>query len=207
MILRGAVAGVVTIVGFTGLHHLLISDIWAMLPMMAVAAAATGASLAWTLERLDLAASLVGWFALAAGYLVLLGALGACSLWLFTPVTTFAAVSEASGPVDELIVRALPLSTAWVVVTVGLGAVLDHRRTGRGARGVVPLTLSTVLVLLTLGLNMSVLGLVELEGDALVAMARFCGLVGLVVVVHALVFAGLHSVAEQRRPPGSPGSW
>ena len=206
MILRGLVAGVVTIVGFTGLHHLLISNIWAMLPVMAVAAAATGASLAWTFARLDLAPSLAGWFALTGGYLVLLAVLGVCSLWLFTPVTTFAAVSEASGPVDELIVRALPLSAAWVLVTVLLGAGLDHLRTGRRARGVAPLTVTSVLVLLTLGLNMSVLGLVELEGDARAAMTRFCGLVGLVVVVHALVFAGLLTGPGRRRSSGRPVS-
>lgn len=183
----GAIAGAASVVVFTVVHDLIISDIWWMLGPMVVAGALSGLCLAWTFERLFQRRSIATWVAYNAAYLAMFGALAAASVIIFEPVTTMAAISAEGGPVDELIVRALPLAGAFTLGTTGVLGRLLSRRWSDYLR----LLLVITVLMVFLGLNVSVLGLVEFSGDALTPVVVFFGLIVLLDLVFAAVFAAI----------------
>lgn len=133
------------------------------------------------------AESLVAWLGYNAAHLVLLGALTGASLLVFEPVTTMAEVGASSGPVDGLILEATPMTVVFIIIsTVVLGAALARQRTDYLRPG---LSVTTLTVLL--GLNVSVIGLVDMSGDSLRPIVMFVALIVLLDVVYAAVFAGL----------------
>ena len=113
--------------------------------------------------------------------------LGLNSLIVFEPVTTVAAVIEADESPTALIRRALPLTAAY---TVGSALVVSalYRRSWRylGAA----LVTATVLAAL-LGLNVSIIGLVDIPLRSAYLVAELLGLIALLDVVYAATFAGL----------------
>jgi hypothetical protein len=182
----GVVAGLVATVGFTLLHDLVISDIWAMLPIMAIAGAICGACLGWSYARLFAVPSVWSWLVYNATYMIMFGLLGAVSVVVFEPVTTMAAVLERGGPVDDLIVQALPMTLAFTAVT----AVLISLIFGRGWRQFGAVLATTSVLVLFLGLNVSAIGLVEFAGGGLYLVAEMFGLVaaiGLMFILTVLV--------------------
>ena len=111
----GAAAGAVSAVAFAGIHYVLISNIWDMIGLMAVAGAVSGLCLAWTYRRLAAPASVGGWLRYNLAYVGLLAVVPALSVALFDPVMTFAEAAAAEGPLDDLIVEALPMTIAVVL--------------------------------------------------------------------------------------------
>jgi len=98
-----------------------------------------------------------------------------------------AAISAAGGPVDELIVRALPHTGAFTLGTTGaLGRLLSRR-----SSDYVRLLLTVTVLVVFLGLNVSVLGLVEFSGGSLLPVVVFFGLIVLLDLVFTVVFAAL----------------
>lgn len=183
----GAGAGVLSVVVFTWVHHLTISDIWSMLPMMLVAGAACGACITWSFQGLFRRHSLGSWTSWNLVILAALGALAVASMVVFDPVTTMAAIMNRGGPVDDLIVRALPLTASFIVVTAAaLGLALGEKPSDY----VRALITSTVLTLVV-GLNVSVLGLVEFAGDSIRFVLEFFALIVLLDVVYAVAFVFL----------------
>lgn len=183
----GVVAGVVATVGFTLLHDLLISDIWAMLPIMAVAGAICGAALGWSYALLFAAPSLQSWLGYNTVYLVMFGMLGALSVAVFEPVTTMAAILERGGPVDDLIVQALPFTLAFTLVT----AVLISLLFGRGWRQLGTVLATSSVLMLFLGLNVSAIGLVEFTDGSPYLVAELFGLVAAIGVMFTVVVLAL----------------
>jgi hypothetical protein len=183
----GAVAGVIAALAFTLIHDIVISDIWAMLPIMAVAGAISGACLGWSYARMVSAPSLRTWLAYTTTYLLLFGLLGAISVVVFEPVTTMAAVIERGGPVDDLIVQALPMTIAFTVAA----AVLVTWLFGRGWRDLGAVGLTTAVLVLFLGLNISAIGLVEIPRSGLYLIGELFGLVAVIGLVFTLVMVPL----------------
>ena len=183
----GAIAGAVSAVVFTVVHDLTISNIWWMLGPMVVAGAISGLCIAWTFGRLFQRGSIATWVGYNAVYLAMFGALAATSVIVFEPVTTMAAISAAGGPVDDLIVRALPLTGVFTLVTTGLLGGSLARRWSDYLR----LLLTITVLMVFLGLNVSVLGLVEFSGGSLLPVVVFLGLIVLLDLVFAVVFAAL----------------
>jgi hypothetical protein len=183
----GTVAGAVSTFVFTGVHHIFISNIWFSFPFMLVAGVLCGASIAWSYALLSLRFSVRGWLGYNLIYVLVLILLGATSALLFEPVVSMAALMQANGPPDALIAQALPMTfvftlLAAVAITLLYGRSLKHF-------GVVLLT-TTVLVLL-LGLNISALGLVSIPRGSFYLVAEFLALVVLLAAVYAALFVVL----------------
>ncbi len=195
--LTGVLAGAVSTLVFTWVHQLTISDIWYMALPMVVAGSMAGAVIAWTYRGLATHPTVGGWVAFNGWVVALLGAMGLSSAIVYEPTTTMAAVMAASGPVDDLIVRALPLTGCFVAAATFL--------TGRVFAGTWRLRmriLVTVLVVtVVLGLNLSVLGLVDFAGASIGPLMAFFGLTGLLALVYTAVFVGLR---RDLRPPRRP---
>ena len=159
----GALAGAVSALVFTVIHQLLISPIWFALPAMLAAGAICGVCLAWSYTLVVPISSVGSWLRYNCFYLVMFVALGLTSLAAFQPVTTIAALLESNEPPRALIGRALPLSGLFALATAALLCV-GYRPGWRGAGG---LLLTTGVLILSLGLNISVLGLVGVPRAAL----------------------------------------
>jgi hypothetical protein len=171
---------------FTGIHQLLISSIWFALPAMLVAGALCGACLAGTYLLVAWTPSAAGWLRFNLLFLAMFVALGATSIAVFEPVTTIAALLQTNEPPRDLIGRALPMTAIFALAMALLLSALYRPR----LVGALALTGTTVVLLLLLGLNISVLGLVEVaKGETHLLGATFGLLLGLAAVYALVVLA------------------
>jgi hypothetical protein len=164
----GALAGAVSALVFTAIHQLLINPIWFALSAMLVAGAICGACLAWSYTLVAPVLSVGGWLRYNCFFLAMFVALGLTSLVAFEPVTTIAALLQSNEPPRALIGRALPVSGLFTLATATVLCVV-YRPGWRGAGG---LLLTTGVLILSLGLNISVLGLVRVPRAALGVLAE-----------------------------------
>lgn len=192
----GAAAGAGSALTFTVVHDLFISDIWAMLLPMLVAGAVCGACLGWSYRRLAVRPTVPGWLRYNGTFLVMFGLLGALSVAVFDPVTTMAEVVSANAPPDDLIAEAMPMTVAFTLVTATVVTLLHARR----SRELGPVLLTTSVLVLLLGLNVSAIGLVEIPSGSAYLVAELFGL----IVALDVVFA-LGVVALERRVLAEPG--
>ena len=190
----GAIAGAASALAFAAIHHLLISDIWFSLIAMMVAGAACGLVVAWSYALLVAAPSMSSWLRYNATYVALFLLLGAASVIAFEPETTIAALVEANEPPGELIAQALPLTALFTFVAAGLVTWIF----GGGWRQLGPVLLSWAVLMLLLGLNVSVIGLVEVPRRSAYLIAELYGLIVLLDVAYVGVFVFL----ERRWLPG-----
>lgn len=187
--LSGAVAGVVSAVGFAALHALFISDIWWSVAPMAIAGALCGACVAWSYGVIIRTRSLVSWASYNSSYIGLLVLLGVISLAVFEPVTTIPLLM-APGGLERA--EALMGDAVGVTVLVGIaGAVLVTSLFGRKWWHVGPVMVTMTVVIILLGLNVSILGLVEIPRSSAYLVAELIGLIFGIVLVYAAVFAVL----------------
>ena len=98
------------------------------------------------------------WVRYNAHFVVMLAMLGFLSVLFFEPVTTIAALLRLDGPPEDLFQQALPL-TAGVTLAAVVVLSVYYRR---GWRGFAALLLATVVLVALLGLNVSVIGLVNI---------------------------------------------
>jgi hypothetical protein len=186
-VVSGAVAGVTSTVVFTVIHDIFISDIWFSLIPMLVVGALCGLCVAWSYALLVSAPSAGSWLRYNLLYVAMFALLGAISVLLFEPVTTMAAVVTANGPPDALIGQALPLTAAF---TVGMAILVTLLyRAGWKRFGAVLLT--CVVLVLLLGLNVSVIGLVSIPRGSLYLVAEMFELIAALNVVYVVVFLAL----------------
>jgi hypothetical protein len=190
----GALAGFASIVAFTAIHGALISDIWAMLVPMLVAGALCGLCVAWAYTVLVRDPSVGSWLRYNLVYLGLFVALAVVSIAVFEPIATIPELTAMGGSPGELIGRSMPLNLASVVV----GTVLVTRLFGGGLRALGPVLLTVAVLVLFLGHNVSIIGLVELSAGELYLVAE---LVGLIVAINA-VFVVAFLALERRRLSG-----
>ena len=192
----GAVAGAVSAVSFAAIHYVLISDIWDMAVIMAVAGALSGVCLAWTYRRLDARASVNGWLRYNLTYIGLFAVIPALSVALFDPIITFAEASESDGPLDELIVEALPMTViAVLAIAVVVSLLFGSLRHDYG-----PILIAVTVLMLFLGLNLTIIGLVEFTVGRTRLVAGFIGL----IVAIGFVFSVTYAALERRRLLASP---
>ena len=187
----GAGIGMFTVLWFTVLHQFLISDIWFSFVPMLLAGAACGACLAWNYDILFDRASVWTWAGFIGVHLSILLLLGAASVAVFEPVVPMAVVVAANEPPSELIRQALPLTGGCVVVAAIVTTLLWGRTPAKFGANL----LSSFILILFLGLNVSVLGLVEMSTDSRGLVGEFLGLMALIMIGYGAAFL----VVERRR--------
>lgn len=187
----GTLAGAGSAVAFALVHQLFISDIWfSALPMM-VAGAICGLFVSWSYGLLTERPSAGNWLAYNLIYVLMFGLLGAVSVLVFEPVSTIAALIASDGPPGELIRQAMPMTALFTLLAAGTISWLYTRGWRQG--GAILLT-CTVLVLI-LGLNVSVIGLVDIPGSSLYLIAELFGLIVAINFFYVIAFL----VLERRR--------
>lgn len=190
-LLSGATAGAVSTLLFTALHQLLISDIWASLVPMLVAGCICGICIAWSYSRVFRVPTPFGWIGYNLGFVALLLVLAAASLALFQPIATIPELLAANEPRRELIRRAMPLTVVFIVLSTGAIWSLWGRSLLDGVA--ILATCSTLIILL--GLNVSVLGLVHLTSGA----AYLVGQMFALIATLSLAYAGAFLIFERQR--------
>ena len=185
--LSGAFAGAVSTLVFTIVHDIFISDIWSMITPMLVAGAMCGALVSWSYGLLVAAPSLRGWLGYNLVYVALFGMMGAVSVLLFEPVTTMAAVVTLNCPPTPLIEQAMPMTVLFTLCMAVLITVLF----GRTLSQFLAVLLTCVVLVTLLGLNVSVIGLVEIPSGSLFVVAELFGPIVALNAVYAVVFVVL----------------
>jgi hypothetical protein len=183
----GAVAGALSAFAFAIVHDVFISDIWFSLMLMMVAAAMCGVCVGWSYGLLVEAPSAGSWLRYNALYLAMFVLLGAASVLVFEPVTTIAALVVANEPPAELIRQAMPMTVIFTLATAALVSLLYGRYwTHFGA-----ILLTCTVLVLVLGLNVSVVGLVYSPRGSLYLVAELFGLILVINVVYVAAFIAL----------------
>jgi len=181
------IAGVVAVVAFAALHQLLISNIWDMAIIMTIAGALSGLCLAWTYRRFVVRPSVGSWIRYTATYLGFFAVIPLISVLMFDPVITVMEASESDGPLTDLLIEALPLT---IISMIGI-AVIVSLLFGSLKRDLGPALLTSVVLMLFLGLNLTIMGLVEFSGKGLGVVVGFMALIGFIGSVFTAVLIAL----------------
>jgi len=185
--ISGAVAGAISTLAFTVIHDIFISDIWFAAPMMLFAGALCGLCIGWSYRRLVARPSVGSWLRYNLLYVTMLMLLGVASVIMFEPIVSMAALMALNGPPDELIRHALPMT---IIFTVASSMVIS-RLYGRSWQHYGTVLLTSAVLVLLLGLNVSVLGLVSIPRGSFYLVAEFLGLIMVINVVFVAVFIWL----------------
>lgn len=197
----GAAAGASAALAFAAVHALWISDIWFSLVPMMVAGAVCGAAIGWSYGRV-FEPSIRTWLGYNAGYVIALAVLGLVSVVIFEPRTTMAELFALDGPPIDLIADALPLTIVFTLGTAVVMSVLFGRTPA--AFGAILATCIVLVVLL--GLDVSVIGLVRIPTESLYLVVELAGLIvvlagsfAAMVIVFAWGLLGPRSNVPDRR--------
>lgn len=183
----GALAGAASTFVFTIVHHLLISNIWFCFPFMLIAGALCGLSIGWSYGLLARRPTAANWLGYNLLFVAMLMLLGLASVMLFEPVVSMTALMQANGPPGALIAQALPMTLVFTLASaLGISLIYGLKQANFGA-----ILLTTTALVLLLGLNISVLGLVSIPRGSFYLVTEFLGLVVLLAMVYAIVFIKL----------------
>ena len=193
----GAIACATSAITFTALHQLIISNIWFSLVPMLVAGAVCGACLAWSYGCLFAQPSASTWWRYNLAYVALLALLGLTSIALFEPITTIPQLLADPRPPVQLFQKTVPLTAGFVVGS----AILLWTLWGRTIVDAVAVLVTCAVVVLGLGLNVSIMGLVRLTSGTAYLVAEQLGLTLFLGAVYAATFLILQrpSVASRTR--------
>ncbi len=183
----GIVAGLVSVLTFAIIHDLFISDIWFSLPIMLVAGGVCGLCIAWTYSLSFKTPSLSNWLRYNSLFVGMFALIGVVSVLSFEPAATIPELMAINGPPDHLIKQALPMT---IVSTIIMAAIIGRVYARKWAHFAAILLTCTVLVLL-LGLNVSVIGLVYIPGSLIYLVLELFGLILALNLVYVAAFAGL----------------
>ena len=202
----GAAAGALAALTFAVVHAFWITDIWFTLVPMMIAGAACGAAIGWSYGRL-FEPSIRSWLGYNASYVIALTVLGLVSVAVFEPRTTMAELFTLDGPPADLIGDALPLTIAFTLGTAVVLSALFGRTLA--AFGAILVTCSVLVVLL--GLDVSIIGLIRIPTESLYLVIELAGLIAVlagsfaaVVVVLAWGELGARSGPSAHRIDSGP---
>lgn len=150
-----------------------------MAVVMVVAGAASGLCLTWTYARLVGIPAVGSWVRYNATYLGLFALIPPISVVMFDPVITIVEASESDGPLTDLLVEALPLTIfSTVAIAVVVSVLFGNLRRDFG-----PSLVASALLMLFLGLNLTIMGLVEFSASDMGVIIGFMGLIAFLGVV------------------------
>ena len=169
----GMVAGAISAFSFALIHALLISNIWFSLPALLVAGAICGLCLGWTYGLLFEAPSVHTWLQYNALYVGMFIVIGCLSVLIFQPVTTLAAVMASDAPPGDLFRQAMPIT----IVSTFIMAAIIGRLYARTWIHYAAILLTCAVLVLLLGLNVSVIGLIAIPRSSLYLILELAGLI------------------------------
>ncbi|MGI9529823.1 MAG: hypothetical protein ACR2NG_08930, partial [Acidimicrobiia bacterium] len=158
---KGATAGAIATTLFMIVHAYMILPIWDMTMPMLIAGAICGVCIAWSYVRAVDDSTASKWFAFNGAYILTLVALGIVSLLGFEPTWTFAELNTDDPPLGELFAEATPLMVGFAVI----GAVPIWLSFTRKSSALPPILVTEAVLVLLIGHNVAIIGLVELTGE------------------------------------------
>ena len=182
--LSGAMAGALSSVSFALIHQLFISNIWWSVITMMAAGSLCGLCLAGNYGLLSSSPSVASWIRYNGLFVAMLALLGLTSVLVFEPVTTIPALLQLDGPPEALISQALPMTVAFTIATT---IVLSLVYRG-GWRGLGATLLTSMVLVVFLGLNVSIIGLVDIPRDSLYLILELFGLIFSIAFVYTVLF-------------------
>lgn len=182
--LAGAMAGIISTLTFIIIHDIFISDIWGMTGIMLFAGALCGLCVGWSYSLLVEDHTIGRWLSYNALYVFMLMLLGVASVVLFEPEMSFAALMALNGPPDQLIAQALPMTLAFTLLSA-IVISLFYQRNWKHFGAVL---LTSIILVLLLGLNVSAIGLVSIPKGSLYLVAEFLALIVFINVTFVTVF-------------------
>lgn len=195
--------------GFAVIHDILIVDIWFNIGPMAAAGAACGLCVTWSYDKAIADHSTRRWFAYNTSCATLIVALGAASFAVLNPQFTMAELMVADDALEQVIPPALPLMIAATLV----GTLILWALFGRTRAAVIPILVTQILLVLLVGHNLAILGLVEVSSDVLRVFGEFVALTAFLAAGFAagtalIASAGSRALLYLRRLPAEarPGA-
>lgn len=195
LVAMGAAAGAIATALFMIVHAYAILPIWKMTVPMMVAGAICGLCIAWSYAKVADDRTAASWFALNGAYVLTLIALGVVSLVGFEPSWTFAELNSDNAPLGELFAEAIPLMVGFTAI----GAIAVWLSFSRKWSALPPILLTEAALVLLVGHNVAIVGLVDLtkEGGSFVGM--MFGLIILLGTTYAVIYAGLDHISRTLR--------
>lgn len=186
-VLTGALAGSISTFVFTIIHDIFISNIWSMFVIMLVTGTLCGACISWSYGLLVERQSLRSWLIYNLVYDGMLILLGVVSVLLFEPVTTIAALSASGGLPVGLLAEAMPMTAVFTL----LMAVAITWAYGRSWAQFGAVLLTSIILVLLLGHNVFIIGLVDIPRGSLYLVLEMFSLIILLNVVYVVAFIAL----------------
>ena len=183
-ILSGAIAGFVSTFIFTVIHQVLITNICFSFLMMAAAGIICGVSIAFSYGKIIKTPSFKNWLGYNFVFILMFILIALCSVIIFEPVTTVAEVMQTKTRPDELIKKALPLSEIFTVSFSIIMGVLF----GKKIIDYILILLTNSVLMIFLGLNVSIIGLIKIPSDFFYLLFELFALIVTIFVVYAGVF-------------------
>ena len=183
-IFSGAIAGLVSTIIFTIVHQILITDIWFSFFIMAVAGIVSGISIAGSYGKIINTPSLKNWLGYNFIYILMFILLAVMSIIIFEPVTTAAEIMQAKTRPDELIKRAIPLSE---IFTISFSLIMGFLF-GKKIIDYIIILLTNSVLMIILGLNVSIIGLVKIPSGFFYLVFELFALIITIFIVYAGVF-------------------
>ncbi len=140
---------------------------------MMIAGALCGLCVGWTYRLLFNIPSAATWLMYNLAYVAMFVLLGVASVIVYDPVTTIPALIAANEPPRALFRQAMPLTVGFTILSSTLMALLW----GRTLLSHAAILLTCTILVVLLGLNISVLGLVHLPSGTAYLIAEAFGLI------------------------------
>ena len=183
-LITGTISGVLSTLIFTIVHHIFISNIWFSFVFMAGAGVLSGILIAWSYGLLFAEFTTKNWVLYNSILLLMFLLLALFSVVIFEPVTTMGELLAANGPPDELIQQAFPMTLLFTTAFAALISILFAKKLVQ----VILVVITCIELMLVLGLNVSVIGLVDMPRSGLYLILELFGLIILILLMYALIF-------------------
>jgi hypothetical protein len=180
----GAVSGIISTSVFTVIHHIFIADIWFSFLIMASAGMICGVLIGGSYGLLFTCPSFITWLKYNFIFVVMFLLLGLTSIIIFEPVTTVSALMKANERPDELIQKAFPMTLIFTI----LAAVIISILYGHRLLHYFVILLTCAILMMALGLNVSILGLVYIPTGSVYLILELFALIITILTVYAFVF-------------------
>ena len=178
----GALSGFVSTLIFTVTHQIFIADIWFSFPVMAAAGILCGICITGSYMLMFKTPSAKSWLKYNLIFIIMFLALGIFSILYFDPVTTVDALMERNQQPAELIMSALPMTIIFTIIF----SVIISKLYGSLPHHYAAVFITSIILMAVLGLNVSILGLVEIESNDFILVLELFGFIFEIIFVFAI---------------------
>lgn len=180
----GSLAGIFSTFVFALTHHFFIENIWYAFFIMASVGMISGISLAFTYFYIVEIPTAQNWGLYNLIFVVKYVMLGAVSILVFEPVTTIPEIMQLNHRSGDMYTTALPLAIVFMLIFSFIMSIMFAQK----PRQFLAIMLTSIVMTIGLGLNVSILGLVYTNKSGLELIMEVMGLVVLIMGTFSFSF-------------------